>query len=168
MAYYAHVRNGIIEGVGTCFAVALDMNNIEISEDLYTKYIADKDFLMVTEEGEIQENPDYLTIKEAQRRAYFEARFFPTHLGYVKREVTMKNGNKKDFLTDMLTTLRVGLPIFTYAQPDFTKEVTEADILATQQIEYADEQFIAEWENQFAIDFYGFNPLDVVTNGGNE
>ena len=80
----------------------------------------------------------------------------------------MKNGNKKDFLTDMLTTLRVGLPIFTYAEPDFTKEVTEADILATQQIEYAEEQFIAECENQFAIDFYGFNPLDVVTNGGNE
>ena len=43
MAYYAHVRNGVIEGVGTCFAVALDMDNIEISEDLYTKYIADKD-----------------------------------------------------------------------------------------------------------------------------
>ena len=168
MAYYAHVRNGIIEGVGTCFAVALDMDNIEISEDLYTKYIADKDFLMINEEGEIQENPDYLTIKEAQRRAYFETHFFPTHLGYVKREVTMKNGDKKDFLTDMLTTLRVGLPIFTYAQPDFTKEVTEADIFATQQIEYADEQFIAECENQFAIDFYGFNPLDVVINGGNE
>ena len=34
MAYYTHVRNGIIEGVGTCFAVALDMDNIEISEDL--------------------------------------------------------------------------------------------------------------------------------------
>ena len=24
MAYYAHIRNGIIEGVGTCFAVAID------------------------------------------------------------------------------------------------------------------------------------------------
>ena len=168
MAYYAHVRNGIIEGVGTCFAVALDMNNIEISEDLYTKYIADKDFLMVTEEGEIQANPDYLTIKEAQRKADFEAHFFPTHLGYVKREVTMKNGVKKDFLTDMLATLQVGLPLFVYAQPDFTKEVTKDDILATQQTKYVDEQFIAECKNQFAIDFYGFNPLDVVTDGGND
>ena len=168
MAYYADVRNGIIEGVGTCFAVALDIDNIEISEDLYNKYITDKDYIIISEEGEIQENPNYLAIKEAQRRADFEAHFFPTHLGYVKREVTMKNGTKKDFLTDMLATIRVGLPLFTYAQPDFTKEVTEADILATQQIEYVDEQFITECENQFAIDFYGFNPLNVVTNGGND
>lgn len=168
MAYYAHVRNGIIEGVGTCFAVALDIDNIEISEDLYNKYIIDKDYIVISEEGEIQENPDYLAIKEAQRKAGFEAHFFPTHLGYVKREVTMKNGTKKDFLTDMLATIRVGLPLFTYAQPDFTKEVTEADILATQQIEYVDEQFITECENQFAIDFYGFNPLNVVTNEGGE
>ena len=37
MAYYAHVRNGIIEGVGTCFAVALDMDNIEVK--IYTQNI---------------------------------------------------------------------------------------------------------------------------------
>ena len=62
MAYYAHVRNGIIEGVGTCFAVALDIDNIEISEDLYNKYIIDKDYIVISEEGEIQENPDYLAM----------------------------------------------------------------------------------------------------------
>ena len=168
MNYYAHVRNGIIEGVGTCFAVALDMNNIEISEDLYNKYTIDKDYLIISEGEEIQENPDYLSLKEAQRKAEFETRFFPTHLGYIKREATMKNGVKKDFLSDMLTSLQVGLPVFVYSQPDFTKEVTDADIFATQRIEYVDEQFIAECKNQFAIDFYGFNPLDVITNGGNE
>lgn len=27
MAYYAHIRNGVIEGVGTCFAVAIDMKD---------------------------------------------------------------------------------------------------------------------------------------------
>lgn len=167
MAYYAHIRNGVIEGVGTCFAVAIDMKDVEISEDLYNKYLKDKDYLII-QDDEVVENPNYEALKEEQRKAYFEAKFFKTHLGFVRREVTMKNGAKKDFLTDMLTTLQVGLPLFVYAQPDYTKEVTEADILATQQIEYVDEQFIAECKNQFAIDFYGFNPMEVVANGGNE
>ena len=166
MAFYAHIRDEKIIGVGTSFAVATDITDIEISEENYTLYKKDSDYLIYNN-GEVVVNPNYQEIKIAQRKADFERRFFQTHLGYVRREVKMKNGAVKDFLTDLLSSLQIGLPVLVYELPDFNQEVTEEDIVATQQMETVDTQFIEECKNQFAIDFYGFNPMDVVTKGGN-
>lgn len=81
--------------------------------------------------------------KEQQKEAEFKRKFFNTSLGYVSRDVHMKNGDIKDFLTDILPLLREGVEIYTY-----TVNREQMKVAVT-------EQFIGECKQQLLIDFYG-------------
>lgn len=88
-------------------------------------------------------NPNYEEEKQEEIEKQFEIDFFNTSLGYVRRNVTMKNGSHKDFLADILPILQVGIPILTY-----TKDGRQNKVLVT-------EKFIEECKQQVVKDFYG-------------
>lgn len=80
---------------------------------------------------------------EREKQEQFEKEFFNTSLGYVRRKVSMKTGETKDFLADILPVLEVGVQILTYDKElkQYKKQVTEA--------------FIGECKQQILKDFYG-------------
>lgn len=98
---------------------------------------------------EYSENPKIYEIVEANKPSpdeeekKFEKEFFNTSLGYVRRKVSMKTGETKDFLADILPVLEVGVQILTYDKElkQYKKQVTEA--------------FIGECKQQILKDFYG-------------
>ena len=73
----------------------------------------------------------------------FNKQFFLTSLGYVRRSVTMKDGSHKDFLSDILPLLEVGVPVLTY-----TRDLVQKRVLATKE-------FINQCKQQMLRDFYG-------------
>lgn len=83
---------------------------------------------------EIVDNPDN-----------FDRCFFNTSLGYVKREVTMANGEHHNFLCDIATGLKPGAQILVY------------DRNLNQSMATVTEQFIAECIQQATNDFYNKN-----------
>ena len=83
--------------------------------------------------------------KQEQEEQEFNRKFFNTSLGYVSRDVHMKNGTVKDFLTDILPLLKVGIPVLVY-----TRQQEQSKVPATQQ-------FIDECGQQLIADFYGEN-----------
>lgn len=141
------------------YKVDSNLNVTEITElgDIPEGYI------LVTEivGDDIKANPDKYIIddgivrekteeeKEAEKEAEFNKQFFNTSLGYVRRRVTMKDGSTKDFLSDVLPLLQVGIPVLTY-----TRELVQNKVIVT-------ELFINECKQQMLIDFYG------VENGNN-
>ncbi len=98
---------------------------------------------------------DYEAKQAEERKKTFETAFFATSLGWIRRNVSMKDGSTKSFLTDLLPQLVVGIPVLAYALPDFTQEVSIVDY---QQKVIVTEQFIQECKNQLYADFYGTNP----------
>jgi hypothetical protein len=118
--------------------------------DGYTKFVA-VDYEDYTQnpnkyifDGEdIVANPNYEKEQKEKEEELFNASFFKTSLGYVRRSVTMKTGAVKDFLADILPVLEVGVPILTYS-----KDLEQKRVKVT-------EQFLQECKNQILIDFYG-------------
>ena len=104
-------------------------------------------------------NPNYEQEQVAKRREQFKKDFFYTSLGWIRREVTMKTGKKKDFLTDLVPVISLGVSsgqqvnIITYREPDYTQEVVDWEAL--QEVKQATPQFLQECLNQVNIDFVG-------------
>ena len=98
---------------------------------------------------------------EELREEEFNSQFFNTSLGYIRRKVNMKDGSKKDFLSDMLLQIKAGLElgntikIITYNLPDFSHELTEEYMETLQERKVVTPQFIAECLQQTVLDFYG-------------
>ena len=65
--FYIYIENNQIIGTGQCLCDTESINNIEISEEIYNNYKADK-LKYVYKNGEIIENPDYERDKQLQRR----------------------------------------------------------------------------------------------------
>ena len=92
-----------------------------------------------------------------KRKEQFNKEFFNTSLGYIRRLVTMKDGSKKAFLTDLLPTMAIGVQagldvyVIAYNEPDFTQEVINWEEL--QHVEKANMQFIQECMTQLNNDF---------------
>lgn len=130
-----------------------------------------------------QENP-YITIEEIEpqngervfkivditptteelvksREDAFNKQFFNTSLGYIRRKVTMANGATKDFLSDLLPAIDMGvnsgktIPIITYNQPDFNQDLTKEYMLTLQNRVDATAQFVQECFMQLSNDFTG-------------
>ena len=72
---------------------------IEETED-GTLYALEKNEIMVNGVAEI--NPNYEEELSAKRENLFNREFFQTSLGWIRRQVNMKDGSKKDFLSDEL------------------------------------------------------------------
>lgn len=105
--------------------------------------ILEDDLYYVISDGALIVNPNYEEEKQAREDEEFNKQFFNTSLGYVRRAVTMKDGSKKDFLSDILPLLAPGVPILTYS-----RELEQSQVITT-------EQFINECKQQMLIDFYG-------------
>ncbi len=100
--------------------------------------------------------------KIEEREKQFEADFFLTSLGYIRRKVTMSNGDTKDFLSDLLPSIAMGIQlgqpvtIITYKKPDFSKNLT--DLTQYQEAKQATEHFMQECFTQLNNDFLPVKP----------
>lgn len=106
-------------------------------------------------DGTVNEN--FYAEQMQARQEQFAKDFFETSLGYIRRKVKMANGETKDFLTDLLSSIAMGfqlnqsIQIICYNQPDFTQDVIVWEDL--QHIETATPEFIQECFNQLNNDF---------------
>lgn len=132
------------------------LNQADIKEDIFDDFIACPEHYKI-ENNEIIFNENWEADEIKAKENAFNSAFFETSLGFIRREVTMKDGTTKTFLTDMLPQLVSGFPILAYDKPDFTKDV---DIVDYQKQVYVNDVFLAECKNQLIIDFYGFNPME--------
>lgn len=112
---------------------------------------------VIVKNGKIALNPNYEQEETTKREQDFNSSFFLTSLGYIRRSVTMSDGGKKDFLSDLLPVISMGVQsgqevkIIAYTQPDFTHEVT--DWTQYQHVEIVTPQFIQECFSQLSNDF---------------
>lgn len=131
---------------------------IEETED-GTLYALEKNEIMVNGVAEI--NPNYEEELSAQRENLFNREFFQTSLGWIRRQVNMKDGSKKDFLSDLLLQIKAGLElgqsveIITYKQPDFSEDINEAYMQTLQEKKTATLEFIKECLMRTVSDFNG-------------
>ena len=106
---------------------------------------------------------DYIKEREEQ----FNKDFFNTSLGYVRRKVSMATGETKDFLSDLLPTISMGIQmgnpvqIITYDKPDFTQEVT--DWTSLQSVKTVTAEFVQECFLQLSNDFKPVNNEETDT-----
>lgn len=106
-------------------------------------------------------NPNYEQEEAERREADFNKAFFNTSLGYIRRAVTMADGSKKDFLSDLLPVISMGVQagtavnILTYDKPPFDEDVTDWTEYQHQKVVTA--QFIQECFMQLSEDFAPIN-----------
>lgn len=99
--------------------------------------------------------------KAIERKTEFNKAFFLTSLGYIRRSVTMQDGSKKDFLSDLMPTIKMGLEsgipvnILTYDKPPFDKDIEDWTEYQHQVI--VTPQFIQECFMQLSNDFLPIN-----------
>lgn len=163
--YYIFVKNDVIIGSGETPLLNEDIKKIEVSEEIYNKYNNDKDSVIWDAENEdVVDNPEYEETKALQREQEFHSQFFHTSLGYIRRQARMKDGKTKDFISDLIPLMEStpGIPIIAYKEPDFTKEVTEDVLIGLQVVVTSSPEFIKECKDQAIVDFYGYNPIELL------
>ena len=168
MAYYVFVENNKIFGKGQVPITNPDVQSIEVSQEVYDNYK-----MYIYQDGEIVLNPNYEEEQEQRRREMFESKFFNTSLGWVRREVHMANGGIKDFLSDLLPSVYLGVQagkevkVLTYDAPDFTQDIYHedewGDIIdnvdwpSLQHVQVVTPQFLQECLGQLQNDFIPAN-----------
>lgn len=106
-------------------------------------------------------NQEQIKLKETQ----FNKEFFLTSLGYIRRKVSMSTGETKDFLSDLLPVISMGVqsgqtvPIITYSLPDFSKELTTEYLESLQTVKNVTAQFVQECFLQLSNDFVPMTQL---------
>lgn len=109
--------------------------------------------------GELVVNPNYEAEQTQARQEQFNKDFFNTSLGYIRRKVTMKTGETKDFLSDLLPVISMGVnsgqtvTIIAYKEPDFTQDVKDWEALQEQKI--VTPEFVQECFMRLSFDFTG-------------
>lgn len=107
-------------------------------------------------------NPNYEDEQAKEREEQFKKDFFNTSLGYIRRKVSMATGETKDFLSDLLPTISMGIQIgqpvqiIAYDKPDFTQEITDWTVL--QNVKTVTAEFVQECFLQLSNDF---KPVEV-------
>lgn len=129
-----------------------------IDDVLWADYAGtDKWDIINGEFTDITNTPEYIAKKAQEREAQFDKEFFGTTLGYVRRLVSMRDGSKKDFLSDLLPAISAGVQggmevrVILYDEPPFTQDVE--DWTQYQHVETADAQFVSECMQQLQADF---------------
>lgn len=149
-----------LNGCGQCRCLNEEIENIEVSEELYNAYTENPD-MYIWDGNEIVENPNYEAEQAQKREKQFNKDFFNTSLGYVRRKVSMATGETKDFLSDLLPTISMGVQmgkpvtIITYNKPDFTQEITDWTVFQNEQTVTA--EFVQECFMQLSNDFKPVN-----------
>lgn len=70
--YYIFVQENKLNGAGQCPCLNDDIQNIEVSEEVYNAYVADKD-LYIWDGEAIISNPNYEEIKRQEERQRLDA-----------------------------------------------------------------------------------------------
>lgn len=131
--------------------VKYNIDRVEETEDIY---VLDGDEYVLKDDNWEQEQYE-------RREAEFNKAFFNTSLGYVRRAVTMADGSHKDFLSDLLPVISMGVQggmpvnILTYDMPPFDKDVTDWTEYQHQVV--VTPQFIQECFMQLSNDFLPIN-----------
>lgn len=155
--YYLYVENNEIISSGYQ-PMGESFISIEVPKELHDDYVEHRNKYKY-DNGNIVINPNYEQEEIEKRRAEFLKDFFNTSLGYIRRKVSMKTGETKDFLTDLLPVISMAVSqcqqvnIITYREPDFTQEIVDWESL--QEYKIATPQFIQECFNQVSTDFTG-------------
>ena len=144
---HANVRNNEIIDFNSIY-LDDDILQVETPEELYNAWLEDRE-KVICQSGEVILNPNYEMEKQAELLEQFNKEFFNTSLGYVRRKVTMKDGTFKDFLTDIVPLLQVGVQIITYTL-NGTELTQNTGVTVT-------ENFINECKQQVFNDFYGIS-----------
>lgn len=106
-------------------------------------------------------NPNWDEEQAIRRQQEFNKAFFNTSLGYVRRSVTMADGSHKDFLSDLLPVISMGVQagtavnILTYDQPPFDRDIEDWTEYQHQVV--VTPQFIQECFLQLSADFAPIN-----------
>lgn len=155
MKYYAIYNTKTQElSKAQCRCLNAEVENIEITKEVYDnleKYIY--------QDGELVLNPNYEAEQIEAKREQFNKDFFQTSLGYIRRKVTMKTGETKDFLSDLLPVISMGVQsgqavtIIAYKEPDFTQDVTDWEAL--QEAKTVTPEFVQECFMRLSFDFTG-------------
>lgn len=154
MTYYAFIQDDKINGKGECPCTADNLFSFEVTEEVYNsleRYIWNGTDVVL--------NPNYDEEQAEARQAEFLKEFFNTSLGYIRRSVTMADGSHKDFLSDLLPVISMGVQagqsvnIITYSMPDFSGPVE--DWTQYQTVKAVTPQFIQECFLQLSNDFLG-------------
>lgn len=155
--YYLYIENNEIISSGYQ-PMGEGFISIEVSKELHDDYVAHRNKYKY-ENGEIVVNPNYEQEETEKRRVQFNLDFFQTSLGFIRRKVSMKTGETKDFLTDLLPVISMAVSqgqtvnIITYKEPDFTHDIEDWESL--QEYKIATPQFIQECFAQVSTDFTG-------------
>lgn len=134
-----------------------NLNHIMIIEETETALYALEPWEKLEGDEVIDNTKEYKAEQAKKRQAQFETDFFNTSLGYIRRKVTMANGDTKDFLTDLLPSIAMGIQlqqpvsIIAYKEPDFTEEIT--DLVKYQEVKQATAEFVQECFMQLNNDF---------------
>lgn len=141
MSYYIYYENEKLNGAGQCPIVNEDIENIEITEEIYNAYIAEPE-KFTYKDGEVVENPSYEEEQAEKRKQAFYTHFIKTSLGnyrlepkgYANAQQAMDVTNTMATALGGLTQQLVPLVIF-YETPDFSKaeECTEEWLVAHQK-----------------------------------
>lgn len=139
--YYIFVENNNkLIGAGQGRLVDDNIQNIEVTEEIYNNYVQDGD-LYIWDGSEVIPNPDYEEIKADKRKAEFESKFIQTSWGwYRKQPKGYANAPQSvDIIFNIVNasggfTEQVANMMLFYQQPDFdnAEECTEEWLVAHQ------------------------------------
>lgn len=139
--YYIFLESGKLNGAGQCPIINEEVENLEVSEDVYNAYCETPE-KFVYKDGEIVENPNYEEEQAEKRKQAFYTHFIKTSLGnyrlepkgYANAQQAMDVTNTMATALGGLTEQLVPLVIF-YETPDFSKaeECTEEWLVAHQK-----------------------------------
>ena len=139
---------------------------IFVADGIFENYLVDPDRYKIVDHQviDIIDTEEYKRIKANEREASFNKSFFNTSLGYVRRAVTMANGTTKDFLSDLLPVISMGVQsgsqvnILTYDKPPFDHDIEDWEEYQHQVV--VTPQFIQECFMQLSNDFLPINEED--------
>lgn len=140
---------------------------IEQREENHPTYYALQPYEKLVD-GEVIDNTEEYNQEQINlKQEEFKKEFFLTSLGYIRRKVSMSTGETKDFLSDLLPVISMGVqsgqtvPIITYSLPDFSKELTKEYLESLQTVKNVTEQFVQECFLQLSNDFVPMAQLQI-------
>lgn len=140
---------------------------IEQKEENHPTYYALQPWEKLVD-GEVVDNTEEYAQEQIQaKQNQFNQEFFLTSLGYIRRKVSMSTGETKDFLSDLLPVISMGIqsgqtvPIITYSLPDFSKELTTEYLESLQTVKNVTAQFVQECFLQLSNDFVPMTQLQI-------
>lgn len=160
--YYIFIQNEKTNGCGQCKILNEDYQNYEVTEEVYNSFSEHPEWYEWNGTDIVKKTEEVIEQElEAEREEGFKKEFFHTSLGWVRREVTMSDGSKKSFLTDLYPSIAaavnsgIEVPLLTYQEPDYTQELTTEYMETLQQKVIATAEFVTECATQLLSDFQG-------------